>query len=90
VQKVHGIEAVLLARLDGTEVAWQWLAMTSRAGVWRSTEQRQRQLHRSETEAGKPPTRRRRKDEARAHGGQQLRLAATGVEASPLSGMVTR
>jgi hypothetical protein len=38
VQEVHDVEVLLLARLDGTEVARQWLAMASRAGGWRSME----------------------------------------------------
>jgi hypothetical protein len=29
VQEVHDVEVLLLARLDGTEVARQWLAMAS-------------------------------------------------------------
>jgi hypothetical protein len=33
VQEVHGVEALPLARLGGTEVAHRWLAMASRAVV---------------------------------------------------------
>jgi hypothetical protein len=41
VQEVHGVEALLLARSDGTEVAQRWLLTASRADGWRCTGQRQ-------------------------------------------------
>jgi hypothetical protein len=67
-QKVHDIEALLLAQLDGMEVAQWWLATANRAGAWRSMEQRQRRLHGGEMEAG----RQRRRYKAGAHVGRRL------------------
>jgi hypothetical protein len=45
-------------------------------------------LREGEMEAGKPPTRRRRRDKAHAHKGRRLWPSVTGAEGSPRGGMV--